>query len=198
VLRNTFNRQIRTHPLTGREHAVALSQLLLQGGGEPFSVELRDLQGNGDSVRETSRVPRSADRTWPADYYPILKKVAASREPSGATRTAFYQRVRETLSRQLAAADPPHSRDRIEAEQLALEQAIARIEVEHEDDPPDEMVDASISERSEESVHAVPSMAERRNFPTGILLPLTFVLRLQILHTAAAGWWPQGLDRGKR
>lgn len=132
-------------------------------------------------MRDASAVP-SAKAGWPADYYPSLRKAVASLEPTAAGRADFYARVRETLSNQLASADPPFSSQRVAAEQAALEDALDRIEAEYErpsrrtapehgpamaEAPPR----AKVSSGGSAAPH-LDAMGARRYFPTGILLAL--------------------------
>jgi lipoprotein-anchoring transpeptidase ErfK/SrfK len=66
-----------------------------------------------------------------ADYFSVLSNaVAALDPPSAEARRALYDRARNVLVQSLRAADPPMSGKKIEAERLALESAIYRVEAE--------------------------------------------------------------------
>jgi hypothetical protein len=66
-----------------------------------------------------------------ADYYLLIRDaIAAVDEKAGVDRQMFYDRARATLADHLRKADPPLSETLIEQEQLALEDAIRRIEAE--------------------------------------------------------------------
>jgi hypothetical protein len=66
-----------------------------------------------------------------ADYYLLIRDaIAAVDDKAGVDRRMFYDRARATLADHLRKADPPLSEAIIEQEQLALEDAIRRIEAE--------------------------------------------------------------------
>ena len=66
-----------------------------------------------------------------ADYYPLIRDaIAAVDAKTGVDRDLFYDRARSLLADHLRKADPPLSEMFIEQEQLALEDAIRRIEAE--------------------------------------------------------------------
>jgi hypothetical protein len=80
------------------------------------------------------------------DYYPLIARAIAGLDGDapGESRRALYERARALLIQQMRHADPPVSRSEITSEQLSLEEAIKRVEVEivasgnsshHEDDP---------------------------------------------------------------
>jgi hypothetical protein len=65
------------------------------------------------------------------DYYPLISDaIAALDKKTGETRRAFYDRARATLADHLRKADPTLSETFIEHEQLALEDAISKVETE--------------------------------------------------------------------
>ena len=64
-----------------------------------------------------------------ADYYLLMRDaIAAVDAKTGVDRRLFYDRARALLADHLRKADPPLSETLIEQEQLALEDAIRRIE----------------------------------------------------------------------
>jgi hypothetical protein len=64
-----------------------------------------------------------------ADYYLLIRDaIAAVDAKTGVDRRLFYDRARALLADHLRKADPPLSETLIEQEQLALEDAIRRIE----------------------------------------------------------------------
>ncbi|MBU3890724.1 hypothetical protein [Methylosinus sp. KRF6] len=66
-----------------------------------------------------------------ADYYSLLARaVAALPDPAPQSRQAVYERARKALFNQLRSIQPPVAEDDIEAEGRALDEAIARIELE--------------------------------------------------------------------
>jgi hypothetical protein len=67
-----------------------------------------------------------------ADYYPLISKAVARLDidAPGETRRALYERARVALSDQLRAVSPPFTEAEITCEQLALEEAVRRVEVE--------------------------------------------------------------------
>jgi hypothetical protein len=66
-----------------------------------------------------------------ADYYPLLAKaVSGLKEPTSETRGAIYERARRALLGQLRAMQPPAPEGAIEREARALDEAIARLELE--------------------------------------------------------------------
>ncbi|WP_199093149.1 histidine kinase [Bosea sp. ASV33] len=71
-----------------------------------------------------------------ADFYPILARaVAGLPETSPEARRAIYDRARTALVAQLRGLDPPLSEAEIMRERLALDEAVARIEADHDDAP---------------------------------------------------------------
>jgi hypothetical protein len=71
-----------------------------------------------------------------ADFYPILARaVAGLPDNSPETRRAIYDRARTALVAQLRGLDPPLSEAEIMRERLALDEAVARIEADHEEAP---------------------------------------------------------------
>jgi hypothetical protein len=67
-----------------------------------------------------------------ADYYPLLAKaISGLKEPTPEARTAIYDRARKALLGQLRGMQPPAPDHAIEREANALEEAIARLELEH-------------------------------------------------------------------
>jgi hypothetical protein len=148
-------------------------------------------------MRDASAAP-SAKPGWPADYYPSLRKAAASLEPTPAGRADFYARVRDALANQLASAEPPLSPQRVAAEQAALEDALDRIEAEYEDrssrraefghDPamPEAPARAKVSSGGGAAPH-LDAMGARRYFPTGILLALIAIAFMLAVAAAIAG-----------
>jgi hypothetical protein len=65
-----------------------------------------------------------------ADYFPLISKVVAglAANSSSESRQALYDRVRAALLDELRIADPPFSESQIMCEQLALEDAVNRVE----------------------------------------------------------------------
>jgi hypothetical protein len=71
-----------------------------------------------------------------ADFYPILARaVAGLPDPSPEARRAIYDRARAALVAQLRGLDPPLSEAEIMRERLALDEAVARIEADHDEAP---------------------------------------------------------------
>ncbi|WP_298355420.1 hypothetical protein [Rhodoblastus sp.] len=67
-----------------------------------------------------------------ADYYPLLSKaVFGLKTSTPETRGAIYERARKALLNQLRNMQPPAPEVAIEREARALDEAIARIELEH-------------------------------------------------------------------
>ena len=67
-----------------------------------------------------------------ADYYPLLARALdALPDRSPALRKAVYERARHALISQLRSLDPPLSESDIDLERRALDDAIARLEVDH-------------------------------------------------------------------
>lgn len=67
-----------------------------------------------------------------ADYYPLLSKaVFGLKTSTPETRGAIYERARKALLNQLRNMQPPAPEAAIEREARALDEAIARIELEH-------------------------------------------------------------------
>ncbi|WP_374548043.1 hypothetical protein [Rhodoblastus sp.] len=67
-----------------------------------------------------------------ADYYPLLAKaISGLKNATPETRTAIYDRARKALLGQLRAMQPPAPEAAIEREAKALEEAIARLELDH-------------------------------------------------------------------
>ena len=64
-----------------------------------------------------------------ADYYGLIKKAVAS-SSSRESRRALYQRARAAQLTQLLAICPPLSKTEITCEQLALEEAVHKVETE--------------------------------------------------------------------
>ena len=72
-----------------------------------------------------------------ADYYPLLSKaVFGLKTSTPETRGAIYERARKALLNQLRNLQPPAPEAAIEREARALDEAIARIELEHAGGPP--------------------------------------------------------------
>jgi hypothetical protein len=67
-----------------------------------------------------------------ADYYPLLAKaISGLKDSTPEARTAIYDRARKALLGQLRGMQPPAPDHAIEREANALEEAIARLELEH-------------------------------------------------------------------
>jgi hypothetical protein len=67
-----------------------------------------------------------------ADYYPLLAKaISGLKNSTPEARTAIYDRARKALLGQLRGMQPPAPDHAIEREANALEEAIARLELEH-------------------------------------------------------------------
>lgn len=64
-----------------------------------------------------------------ADYYALIKKAVAS-SSSRESRRALYERARAAQLTQLLAICPPLSKTEITCEQLALEEAVHKVETE--------------------------------------------------------------------
>lgn len=72
-----------------------------------------------------------------ADFYPILARaVAGLPDTSPAARNAIYDRARTALVTQLRSLDPPLGEAEIMRERLSLDEAVARIEADYDDAPP--------------------------------------------------------------
>ncbi|HEY5793773.1 MAG TPA: histidine kinase [Bosea sp. (in: a-proteobacteria)] len=72
-----------------------------------------------------------------ADFYPILARaVAGLPDTSPAARNAIYDRARAALVAQLRSLDPPLGEAEIMRERLSLDEAVARIEADYDDTPP--------------------------------------------------------------
>ena len=67
-----------------------------------------------------------------ADYYELIKKAVGRLDPAAARepRRALYERARAAQITQLRTIDPPLSEAEIISEQLALEEAVRRVEAE--------------------------------------------------------------------
>jgi hypothetical protein len=67
-----------------------------------------------------------------ADYYELIKKAVGHLDPAAARepRRALYERARAAQITQLRTIDPPLSEAEIVSEQLALEEAVRRVEAE--------------------------------------------------------------------
>jgi hypothetical protein len=65
-----------------------------------------------------------------ADYYPLISKAVADLDPDAPreSRRTLYERARVALLDQLRTVDPPFSEAQIAREQLALEEAVLRVE----------------------------------------------------------------------
>lgn len=71
-----------------------------------------------------------------ADFHPILARaVAGLSDNTPEARRAIYERARAALLAQLRGLDPPLSESEIMRERLALDEAVARIEADYEDEP---------------------------------------------------------------
>src|SRR3954469_16496317 len=71
-----------------------------------------------------------------ADYYPLIAR-AVDGIPEGTpeSRRAVYERARTALMQQLRSLDPPLSEEDIERERLSLDEAIGRVESDHQPRP---------------------------------------------------------------
>jgi hypothetical protein len=67
-----------------------------------------------------------------ADYYTLIKKAVVRLDPTSPreSRRALYERARAAQITQLRTIDPPLSEAEIVSEQLALEEAVRRVEAE--------------------------------------------------------------------
>lgn len=65
-----------------------------------------------------------------ADYYPLITKAVARLDSDApdASRRAIYERARAALLAQMRTTDPPFAETEIMREQLALEEAVRRVE----------------------------------------------------------------------
>lgn len=71
-----------------------------------------------------------------ADFYPILSRaVAGLADNTPEARRALYERAKTALVSQLRGLDPPLGEAEIMRERLALDEAVARIEAEHDERP---------------------------------------------------------------
>jgi hypothetical protein len=69
------------------------------------------------------------------DYFAMLSRAVARLDrDSYEARGAIYDRAREVLAKRLASATPPYSKDEVAKQQLALREAIRRIEFEDRED----------------------------------------------------------------
>jgi hypothetical protein len=66
------------------------------------------------------------------DYYPLIVRAIAGLDPDapGESRRALYERARAALVAQLRGVEPPLSESEITSEQLALEDAVRKVEAE--------------------------------------------------------------------
>src|SRR3954469_23944109 len=71
-----------------------------------------------------------------ADYYPLIAR-AVDGIPEGTpeSRRAVYERARTALMQQLRSLEPPLSEEDIERERLSLDDAITRVEADHQPRP---------------------------------------------------------------
>jgi len=78
-----------------------------------------------------------------ADYYPLIAR-AVDGIPEGTpeSRGAVYERARTALMQQLRSLDPPLSEEDIERERVSLDEAIGRVEADHQ--PPPAETDRSL------------------------------------------------------
>jgi hypothetical protein len=65
-----------------------------------------------------------------ADHYPLIAKAVAGLDPdaSGESRRTVYERARAALLAQLQTLNPPFTEAEITREQLALEEAVNKVE----------------------------------------------------------------------
>ena len=63
-------------------------------------------------------------------YHSLLSRAVSELNNTDQEREGLYQRARGALLQQLRNGDPPFSESQIEAERLALEQAITTVEAE--------------------------------------------------------------------
>src|SRR5258706_15929755 len=65
-----------------------------------------------------------------ADYYSLITRAVAGLDPDepGESRRALYKRARAALLAQLRTINPPFTEAEIRREQLALEEAVRRVE----------------------------------------------------------------------
>jgi len=67
-----------------------------------------------------------------ADYHPLVAKAVAAlgADTASESRQALYDRMRAALSAALRTTEPPFTHSEIAREQIALEQAVRRVEAE--------------------------------------------------------------------
>jgi hypothetical protein len=67
-----------------------------------------------------------------ADYYPLITKAVArlDRDAPGESRRALYERAHAALLAQMRTTNPPFAEAEIMREQMALEEAVRRVEEE--------------------------------------------------------------------
>ena len=107
-----------------------------------------------------------------ADFYPILARaVAGLPENSPETRRAIFDRARAALVAQLRGLDPPLSEAEIMRERLALDEAVARIEADHDETPAAPLAAEGPVIRPVEAVPQPPRPPEPKKQPEFAPLP---------------------------
>ncbi|MCU4178111.1 histidine kinase [Bosea sp. BH3] len=107
-----------------------------------------------------------------ADFHPILARaVAGLSDNSPEARRAIYERARAALLAQLRGLDPPLSEAEIMRERLALDEAVARIEADYEEEPDLQPVAGGPMIRPAEPVSAPAWQPEPRKQPEFAPLP---------------------------
>jgi hypothetical protein len=102
-----------------------------------------------------------------ADYYPLLSKaVSGLKTSTPETRGAIYERARKALLNQLRNMQPPAPEPAIEREARALDEAIARIELEHAGaQPPGEGETPAVEKAAQEAAEAPAQEQEAAQAP---------------------------------
>ncbi len=93
-----------------------------------------------------------------ADYFPLLSRTIASLGESTPEQRAFvYRRAREVLGTQLGKADPPVAPEAIEAELVAFDDSVARVEREAKRFDPPAPVEPAPAPRAPQPAAAPPA-----------------------------------------
>lgn len=94
-----------------------------------------------------------------ADFYPILARaIAGLPDKSPEARRAVYDRARTALVAQLRSLDPPVGEAEIMRERLALDEAVSRIEAEHDASQDERPATTTIRPAPEPETEAQPDI----------------------------------------
>ena len=105
-----------------------------------------------------------------ADYYPLLRKaVDALDRPDRAERFEVYERARRTVVNRLRGGDPPWSDADIEAQIIALDDAVRRIEREFEPEPAAARAAAAAPATAPPDARAAPLRVPAAGLPKWVL-----------------------------